>query len=102
MIRRPPRSTLFPYTTLFRSDPDCRDSYVIECRAISTFDIDDAGDVVRPDDELAVGDRRAVLEAKRQIGGPHVLTPVTQCIRMPSSALEKQARGAGDIDRTRM
>src|SRR6266567_6297342 len=27
MIRRPPRSTLFPYTTLFRSalDPACRD-----------------------------------------------------------------------------
>src|SRR2546430_9948031 len=23
MIRRPPRSTLFPYTTLFRSVPDC-------------------------------------------------------------------------------
>src|SRR3712207_7960906 len=23
MIRRPPRSTLFPYTTLFRSPPDC-------------------------------------------------------------------------------
>src|SRR5260221_1088027 len=23
MIRRPPRSTLFPYTTLFRSDMDC-------------------------------------------------------------------------------
>src|SRR2546430_11373623 len=24
MIRRPPRSTLFPYTTLFRSDPRIR------------------------------------------------------------------------------
>src|SRR3712207_8786607 len=24
MIRRPPRSTLFPYTTLFRSDPRAR------------------------------------------------------------------------------
>src|SRR3712207_8448647 len=24
MIRRPPRSTLFPYTTLFRSDPQGR------------------------------------------------------------------------------
>src|SRR5256885_5535033 len=24
MIRRPPRSTLFPYTTLFRSDPSGR------------------------------------------------------------------------------
>src|SRR5436190_13912931 len=26
MIRRPPRSTLFPYTTLFRSDPGTRAS----------------------------------------------------------------------------
>src|SRR2546430_11365660 len=26
MIRRPPRSTLFPYTTLFRSQSSCRDS----------------------------------------------------------------------------
>src|SRR2546429_6801937 len=25
MIRRPPRSTLFPYTTLFRSHPDLRE-----------------------------------------------------------------------------
>src|SRR3712207_7761053 len=25
MIRRPPRSTLFPYTTLFRSDPQSED-----------------------------------------------------------------------------
>src|SRR3712207_7423115 len=25
MIRRPPRSTLFPYTTLFRSRPQARD-----------------------------------------------------------------------------
>src|SRR3712207_6847605 len=28
MIRRPPRSTLFPYTTLFRSDKD-RDGFVM-------------------------------------------------------------------------
>src|SRR5258708_10943077 len=27
MIRRPPRSTLFPYTTLFRSPPCCRPSH---------------------------------------------------------------------------
>src|SRR2546429_7385452 len=26
MIRRPPRSTLFPYTTLFRSGVDCADA----------------------------------------------------------------------------
>src|SRR2546427_3726632 len=30
MIRRPPRSTLFPYTTLFRSGPD---EPAVSCRA---------------------------------------------------------------------
>src|SRR5260370_18074574 len=33
MIRRPPRSTLFPYTTLFRSRKCCWLSTVIERRA---------------------------------------------------------------------
>src|SRR3712207_7611495 len=28
MIRRPPRSTLFPYTTLFRSGPEALDVHV--------------------------------------------------------------------------
>src|SRR5256885_15990504 len=31
MIRRPPRSTLFPYTTLFRSQFAERRDYVIDC-----------------------------------------------------------------------
>src|SRR2546429_6664731 len=42
MIRRPPRSTLFPYTTLFRSQQDCvtsscigmpKSSTVFSCRS---------------------------------------------------------------------
>src|SRR5438270_3031782 len=33
MIRRPPRSTLFPYTTLFRSSMACFDPYYSEHRA---------------------------------------------------------------------
>src|SRR5690349_23752425 len=37
MIRRPPRSTLFPYTTLFRSIPDGNVSWeVICCSAADT------------------------------------------------------------------
>src|SRR2546430_13644641 len=41
MIRRPPRSTLFPYTTLFRSDlirmgPEHRDRNGIWCRPKKT------------------------------------------------------------------
>src|SRR5438876_4439078 len=32
MIRRPPRSTLFPYTTLFRSSSDDVDVHASRCR----------------------------------------------------------------------
>src|SRR5271167_5071959 len=32
MIRRPPRSTLFPYTTLFRSEPFRTSERMSECR----------------------------------------------------------------------
>src|SRR3712207_7114543 len=32
MIRRPPRSTLFPYTTLFRSTLGCRDYARVDMR----------------------------------------------------------------------
>src|SRR5256885_16572840 len=32
MIRRPPRSTLFPYTTLFRSVLACRLGHLVEAR----------------------------------------------------------------------
>src|SRR2546422_6601800 len=34
MIRRPPRSTLFPYTTLFRSGPSATASTVPSSRAL--------------------------------------------------------------------
>src|SRR3712207_8496991 len=34
MIRRPPRSTLFPYTTLFRSDPERTRKLLLKKREI--------------------------------------------------------------------
>src|SRR3712207_7465999 len=37
MIRRPPRSTLFPYTTLFRSDRSRRNRYAPLTKHIVTF-----------------------------------------------------------------
>src|SRR5258708_21850673 len=53
MIRRPPRSTLFPYTTLFRSDEllqllagDVRKN-VVEAAAVSAEHGRDAGRLVR-------------------------------------------------------
>src|SRR5688572_31520776 len=44
MIRRPPRSTLFPYTTLFRSDSTLA-RYQVVIFALTT------GDVLSEDDE---------------------------------------------------
>src|SRR3712207_7561573 len=60
MIRRPPRSTLFPYTTLFRSE--------------DVLDLDLAGDgdaVVRDrrSAELLVEDDVAALGAERDLDG---------------------------------
>src|SRR3712207_9031500 len=55
MIRRPPRSTLFPYTTLFRS---------VE-RAVRHVDdaheAEDEGEAAR-DEEVQAGERQAVQE----------------------------------------
>src|SRR5438876_2165364 len=45
MLRRPPRSTLFPYTTLFRS-------------VDLVLHPADPGDLVLDDDDLGPGDRR--------------------------------------------
>src|SRR4030067_103157 len=44
MIRRPPRSTLFPYTTLFRSLPDCYVALAASA-ALTVSDIPFAGPI---------------------------------------------------------
>src|SRR3712207_7235447 len=36
MIRRPPRSTLFPYTTLFRSGPHGRDREAVKADSLTS------------------------------------------------------------------
>src|SRR2546421_8826751 len=87
MIRRPPRSTLFPYTTLFRSVP--RAGIGVPRR-------------------LRDGDRRlplslcaripmgksavSISEPSWKIGRAHVCTPVTIRYRMPSYALKKKSQ----------
>src|SRR5256885_13294018 len=49
MIRRPPRSTLFPYTTLFRSLPPSLANLVIDCmRAYGATTLGIVANVERP------------------------------------------------------
>src|SRR3712207_9443152 len=70
MIRRPPRSTLFPYTTLFRSDslfsqvPRVNYS-VAETRAGARADLDSLTIEVFTDGRIEP--REAVQEASRQL-----------------------------------
>ena len=79
MIRRPPRSTLFPYTTLFRSGGVW--NILTPMREIWPSSLPRLGKkVVRAGCQL------------KEIGRAHVWTPVTQWSRMPSSAWKKKKK----------
>src|SRR5256885_6978566 len=58
MIRRPPRSTLFPYTTLFRSGRQCRDL------AVGRRQHDDIGRALAEIDRVGAGGDRAGLRSE--------------------------------------
>src|SRR5260370_6960286 len=66
MIRRPPRSTLFPYTTLFRSDQDkAANGLTRFARQRSNGDIHDQGAAL----PISQGELIKIRDAKS--GGPH-------------------------------
>src|SRR3989441_8015018 len=66
MIRRPPRSTLFPYTTLFRSDIFETDDALVVCMDIAGMRSEDFS-VQLADGILTIGGERKV----RRDGKPH-------------------------------
>src|SRR3712207_9167229 len=69
MIRRPPRSTLFPYTTLFRSWA-CRHSFAAERRRGPAHDTGSGG---APSDDAALrvgGELSATRAAKACMPAP--------------------------------
>src|SRR3712207_9304312 len=62
MIRRPPRSTLFPYTTLFRSDmAKARIGHFVEAQVLEALGVDyiDESEVLTPADEVNHIDKHA-------------------------------------------
>src|SRR2546426_12762390 len=81
MIRRPPRSTLFPYTTLFRSlhRPDARLVHHLERRRDDTAR-DHGGD------GLARGADRVEVREQGEGGGRHRLEPPGDARRDPEGA----------------
>src|SRR3712207_9320321 len=81
MIRRPPRSTLFPYTTLFRSQDARRAIGAVVARFVHTEEVT-GSNPVSPTHYLVRSRRRRLLT--RDIGRPGQLTDigtlVTSCI----------------------
>src|SRR5258706_5676544 len=100
MIRRPPRSTLFPYTTLFRSVEDRETP--LGCSPIGRFQpgLDfDSGTGTRRGNEsfrelhgrLDAGRYQQNLE-RREIWKAHVLNPVTDQSPIPASCFTNKSR----------
>src|SRR2546429_5941549 len=79
MIRRPPRSTLFPYTTLFRSQG------VAAMAAATGFGVSGLSSIVGRIGGGVPADRFGA-----KIGRAHVWNPVTATYPMPPSALKKK------------
>src|SRR2546430_10148700 len=71
MIRRPPRSTLFPYTTLFRSRAPGRERRVSAATEIGDNQGDDRDQVDLP--QQGLGHRQGVAEigASREVAVAH-------------------------------
>src|SRR5256885_17135479 len=102
MIRRPPRSTLFPYTTLFRSDPadssawnnlGCLDleagkPLLAKARFREALRLDPRGERAQRNLNLVLAAgapaRYRNWDGALEIGRAHVRTPVTLLSRIPA------------------
>src|SRR5438552_10591830 len=96
MTRRPPRSTLFPYTTLFRSDGELGD---VEVRAVAQQRKENAAEAMGDRDdghrseehtsELQSPDHlvcRLLLEKKKERELAHEVGSVRQLVRLERHA----------------
>src|SRR3712207_8224908 len=84
MIRRPPRSTLFPYTTLFRSAVDPPAPVTVEDVHVTGHHLD-----VELDGQGRVASLREGGDGGAGVGREHAWSPVTPISRTPSFAWQK-------------
>src|SRR2546427_7539785 len=94
MIRRPPRSTLFPYTTLFRSEFPRRLAYAVS----------HASEALRQSPESAESSRRhignglSLSEGAESAEDPHHCVRDCPPLRRCPERIEDPAREAGGSD----
>src|SRR3712207_9173549 len=96
MIRRPPRSTLFPYTTLFRSASDEEDDPAAGADAAHADDLAGHVDVaVALEQDAPIGLQRAAVlpdEAVERLGRVVALHPGGEVARSEEHTSELQSR----------
>src|SRR3989475_10392135 len=89
MIRRPPRSTLFPYTTLFRSHPHLDDHAPAAGKAVK-----EVPDVVVHHHRIVAEVRRQRIEADRLLDRPG---PRVHLDNLSGSRHLKPGVGSGEL-----
>src|SRR3712207_849571 len=89
MIRRPPRSTLFPYTTLFRSVRELRGERVAgpAPQAAERAGVEPAPRLVGVDDAPRVGDEVAAVADDDRVAVEHLVELVVQAHRVQRRAV---------------
>src|SRR5437764_10813658 len=86
MIRRPPRSTLFPYTTLFRSD-----------RAVALGAVELAPAQDRPYTAHELGDRERDRKSTRLNSSHRCISYAVFCLKKKKKKSNKNDRKRADI-----
>src|SRR3989442_15924029 len=99
MIRRPPRSTLFPYTTLFRSPADARHDALDEAARLRVVELAEPERVEEGDGPRA--HREDVSQNATDAGG-RALERLDERGVIVALDLEHHGPAVTDVDRTRV
>src|SRR3712207_9522082 len=105
MIRRPPRSTLFPYTTLFRSDVqqhlvpvDLDDDAFDDVAVVEVLDrLVDGGEEVLGGADVVDGDLGGAV--RTDLGGGHVVECSGRGVRRDRTTRGRVTAGSGESRR---
>src|SRR5437588_3056088 len=93
MIRRPPRSTLFPYTTLFRSDERANPVR----HPVGDVACDETAVGMSDQDDVARQDRKST-----RLNSSHtVISYAVFCLKKKKKKKKKQRRNEEEIERNR-
>src|SRR5687768_18078529 len=100
MIRRPPRSTLFPYTTLFRSDVAGQDEQRSRQQQVGVRD--QSNEAGRDDDRIERREEKRDRKSTRLNSSHGYISYAVFCLKKKKKKIEKHTRDQSANDRKTM